>query len=264
MSHYMTALAMKQKGLKPSEKIVLYWLADHYNGETGDCFPSIDRLAKCCEMSRRSVENQLKSLEGMGFVTREQRRRDEGGKTSNRYILNLNESDTQNLRMGSAKSAHGDTQNLRMNNLGINNLGIEPKEPSVQKDRFEEFWGVFPKRENRRGSKKLATAKYLKAVKDGISEDRLIAAAKSYSQTKQAKDGFAQNASTWLNQAGWEAEEASPDKTSAPVDRAAMAADSIKTGKAFLCTQITAAVAREAIERGLVTGAQCRAVNVSI
>ena len=35
MSHYMTALAMKQKGLKPATKIVLYWIADHHNGETG-------------------------------------------------------------------------------------------------------------------------------------------------------------------------------------------------------------------------------------
>jgi hypothetical protein len=41
MSHYMTALAMKQRGLKPAAKIVLYWLADHHNGETGRCFPSL-------------------------------------------------------------------------------------------------------------------------------------------------------------------------------------------------------------------------------
>ena len=43
MSHYMTALAMKQKGLKPAAKVVLYWIADHHNGETGQCNPSIKR-----------------------------------------------------------------------------------------------------------------------------------------------------------------------------------------------------------------------------
>jgi len=125
MSHYMTALAMSQAGLKPATKIVLYWLADHHNGETGQCNPSISRLSKCCEMSRRSVENHLAELVRLGLVVRKSMRRDKGGKTSNAYVLNLLQSDAQNLRMGYAKSAHGDAQNLRMKNLGIYNLGNE-------------------------------------------------------------------------------------------------------------------------------------------
>ena len=36
----MTALAMKQQGLRPATKVVLYWIADHHNSETGDCFPA--------------------------------------------------------------------------------------------------------------------------------------------------------------------------------------------------------------------------------
>ena len=63
MSHYMTALAMKQQGLRPATKVVLYWIADHHNSETGDCFPSINRLAVLCEMSRRSVETHITALE---------------------------------------------------------------------------------------------------------------------------------------------------------------------------------------------------------
>ena len=62
MSHYMTALAMKQQGLTPAAKIVLYWLADHHNGETGDCFPSHKRLAELSEMTDRSVRNHLADL----------------------------------------------------------------------------------------------------------------------------------------------------------------------------------------------------------
>ena len=121
MSHYMTALAMKQKGLKPAAKIVLYWLADHHNGETGQCNPSINRLAKCCEMSRRSVENHIAALVDVGLLKVENAFRDKGGKTSNSYTLMLDDTDAQNLRMGSAKSAHGDAQNLRMKNLVNNN-----------------------------------------------------------------------------------------------------------------------------------------------
>jgi len=111
MSHYMTALAMKQTGLKPATKIVLYWLADHHNGETGKCFPSINRLAELSEMSRRAVEGHLDILEKLGLITRVQQYRDTGGKTANSYVLGLSEksmeqSDAQNLRMVCAKSAH--------------------------------------------------------------------------------------------------------------------------------------------------------------
>jgi hypothetical protein len=130
MSHYMTALAMKQKGLKPAAKIVLYWLADHHNGETGQCNPSINRLAKCCEMSRRSVENHIAALVDVGLLKVENAFRDKGGKTSNSYTLMLDDTDAQNLRMGSAKSAHGDAQNLRMKNLVNNNPVSEPETQS--------------------------------------------------------------------------------------------------------------------------------------
>ena len=137
MSHYMTALAMRQTGLKPATKIVLYWLADHHNERSGECFPSIARLAELCEMSRRSVETHLAELEAAGLIERALRFREGGGKTSNTYILKLADSDAQNLRMGSAKSAHGDAQNLRMNNLGNNNLGNKPP-PTPQGGRRRE------------------------------------------------------------------------------------------------------------------------------
>ena len=78
----MTALAMKQQGLRPATKVVLYWIADHHNSETGDCFPSINRLAVLCEMSRRSVETHITALEDQGLLKRKAQYRDTGGKTS--------------------------------------------------------------------------------------------------------------------------------------------------------------------------------------
>jgi hypothetical protein len=129
MSHYMTALAMRQAGLKPAAKIVLYWIADHHNGETGQCNPSIARIAACSEMSRRSVEAQISILAEAGLISVTPCYRDKGGKTSNSYTLSLVESDVQNLRIPPAKSAHGDAQNLRMKNLVIYNLGNEQESP---------------------------------------------------------------------------------------------------------------------------------------
>ena len=121
----MTALAMRQTGIKPAAKIVLYWLADHHNGETGQCNPSINRLAKCCEMSRRSVENHLQTLQDAGLIKVSNKFREQGGQTSNIYTLCMIDTPTQNLRTPHAKSAQGDAQKLRTMNLGTSNLGIE-------------------------------------------------------------------------------------------------------------------------------------------
>ena len=98
MSHYMTALAMRQTGIKPAAKIVLYWIADHHNGETGECFPSINRLADLCEMSRRAVEGHIAELERIGLLKRHTRIVSGRGQTSNGYTLHLVETAPQNLR----------------------------------------------------------------------------------------------------------------------------------------------------------------------
>lgn len=132
MSHYMTALAMRQVNLKPAAKVVLYWLADHHNERTGACFPSIARLAELCEMSRRSVEAHLSDLEGAGLIERRQRHRDGGGKATNQYILKIHNGDAQNPRMPPAKSAHTPCAKsahditLEDNNLGSELLSMGP------------------------------------------------------------------------------------------------------------------------------------------
>ncbi len=119
-------------------------------------------------MSRRSVENQLSKLEEKGLICIKSRRRDQGGKTSNSYILTMQNCDAQNLRMGSAKSAHGYTQNLRMNNLGNNNLGNE-----LERDDFQEgFQGVFhkPKPRSKKSQAERCIEIASKARRSGVDE----------------------------------------------------------------------------------------------
>jgi hypothetical protein len=196
----MTALAMEQD-LAPAPKIVLYWIANHHNGETGLCFPSINRLAKVCRMSRRSVEKHIADLAGLGLIQVTQRFRAEGGKTSNSYQLFLKSSqefqtDAQNLRMGSAKSAHGDTQNLRMNNLVRRNLG---KEPNNIDEVFDEFWKHYPRKINKAAAKQsFATA--LTKEKSCV----IIKGAKEYSESvKPDEIRFVPYPRTWLRQERW-------------------------------------------------------------
>lgn len=72
MSHNATNWAIRQRGLKPATKLVLWQLCDRHNPDQG-CFPSQDKLADDCEMSRSALNEHLKALEEKGLIRREQR-----------------------------------------------------------------------------------------------------------------------------------------------------------------------------------------------
>ena len=205
MSHYMTALAMKQQGLRPATKVVLYWIADHHNSETGDCFPSINRLAVLCEMSRRSVETHITALEDQGLLKRISQYRDTGGKTANSYLLELtgtleNSDDTQNLRMGSEKFAHGDTQNLRMNNLVRRNLGNKTNNIDQNEKYFDKFWTTYP----RKIGKAAAKQSFFTALQK-TNAKKIIEAARDFGNSMQNQEKqFIPHPRTWLRQKRWE------------------------------------------------------------
>ncbi|QCP87862.1 helix-turn-helix domain-containing protein [Cereibacter sphaeroides] len=69
MSHEATNWAIKQRGLKPTTKIVLRHLCDRFNPDYG-CFPSQDRLAHDCEISRSTLNGHLGQLEAVGLLRR--------------------------------------------------------------------------------------------------------------------------------------------------------------------------------------------------
>lgn len=69
MSHDATNWAIKQRGLKPTTKIVLWHLCDRFNPDYG-CFPSQARLAHDCEISRSTLNEHLGQLEAVGLLRR--------------------------------------------------------------------------------------------------------------------------------------------------------------------------------------------------
>ena len=69
MSHDATNWAIKQRGLKPATKIVLWHLCDRFNPDYG-CFPSQARLAHDCEISRSTLNDHLRQLEAGGLLSR--------------------------------------------------------------------------------------------------------------------------------------------------------------------------------------------------
>ena len=69
MSHDATNWAIKQRGLKPTTKIVLWHLCDRFNPDYG-CFPSQVRLAHDSEISRSTLNEHIGQLEATGLLRR--------------------------------------------------------------------------------------------------------------------------------------------------------------------------------------------------
>lgn len=198
----MTALAMKQRGLPPYSKILLYWLADHHNAETNRCFPSLTRLSKLCEISKRSVQNHLQNLKACGLISIEHSYRDDGQQTSNNYILNLNEDWVHDMPGGGAEDATPGVQDMPSNNLGSNNLGSEivlvRNVDQTIKD-FETWWKVYP----RKVGKFKASPAFAKACHI-TNFNELLEATKRFAKVCEGQEKqFIPHPATWLNQQRW-------------------------------------------------------------
>lgn len=87
MSHRATDWAIKQRGLKPATKMILWHLAHCHNPEHG-CFPSHEYLAENAEMSVSTVQRHIKELEALGLISRSKVKR-KGRFDRTEYVLHL-------------------------------------------------------------------------------------------------------------------------------------------------------------------------------
>lgn len=67
-------------------KAVYMYLKDRSNKE-GQCYPAIGTVAKELQLSRRTVERAIDDLVRAGLITKEQRWRENGGRSSLLFTL---------------------------------------------------------------------------------------------------------------------------------------------------------------------------------
>lgn len=110
MSHDATNWAIKQRGIKPALKVVLWHLCDRYNPDNG-CFPSQETLAFDAEVSRSALNTYLDELEERGLIAREQRREKGSNKQERtRYRLAFEDGfEPKALEKPCPVSGHGST-----------------------------------------------------------------------------------------------------------------------------------------------------------
>lgn len=202
MSHYMTALAMKQEGLKPATKIVLYWLADHHNGETGKCFPSLARLCKVTEMGKTALVGHLDTLEKLGLIERLRKYDNNGAFKSTDYVLTLKD-DTlvRNTDNPCSDFAPPLVRNANTN-LVSNNLGSKPYTSSKDDEvnyYFDQLWEMYPRKVGKGQARKA-----FKAASKKIEFYDLLPKLMDYVETLNGKDKqYMPHLSTWLNGERW-------------------------------------------------------------
>ena len=80
--------AIEQADVKSPDKFVLFMLAYRDNpDEPHGCFPSLNRIAKDCGLSRSTVQECIKRLLSTGKVKMEHRRGTKGHPSSNYYTM---------------------------------------------------------------------------------------------------------------------------------------------------------------------------------
>ena len=84
---YFTEIYAKE--LPHRAKAVYMYLKDRSNKE-GQCYPAISTVAKELQLSRRTVERAIDDLVRAGLVTKEQRWRENGGRSSLLFTLKGN------------------------------------------------------------------------------------------------------------------------------------------------------------------------------
>lgn len=83
MGYFSTVYSMD---LPHRAKTVYMYLKDR-SDSSGRCYPSIGTIARELQMSRRTVERAISDLVQVGLVEKEQRWRENGGKSSLLYTV---------------------------------------------------------------------------------------------------------------------------------------------------------------------------------
>ena len=79
------------KKLDAHSQVLFMWLCS-FTDEKGQCYPSVNRLAECCGLSRKTIIDRVRILIDRGFLTKTARY-SEKSQQSNLYQIHLIPSD---------------------------------------------------------------------------------------------------------------------------------------------------------------------------
>jgi len=222
------ALAFAQVDIPTAARFVLVALANRAD-EDGYCWPGLKDLERRTGLTDRAIQKALKLLVDRKRLTITRRFHDNGQQTSNLYRLSLPSSLESN-----GESSWADTVNhvrggtelhspLRANHVRGEGEPRSPKSSSEQSSEqsiehypysppqrgvmsvvstsatdFHEFWKAYPQKTG----KKAALRAWQKA-RDRPPISEILAAISRAKNSRQWRNGYIPNPSTWLHQGRW-------------------------------------------------------------
>ena len=73
----------------PHRAVAVYMYLKDRADKDGKCYPAIGTIARELKLSRSTVKRAIADLENTGYLRKEQRWRENGGKSSNMYYVKL-------------------------------------------------------------------------------------------------------------------------------------------------------------------------------
>ena len=213
MSVQALTWAFDVEGLTSTQKFILVVLGN-YADEDNRCFPGQERIASVVGVTRQTVSQNLKALEGFGFISRERRERENGSRTSDRFVLHVG-GNVGKLNVGQTVGQCRDFHESMSAKQGDQNLKITISEPSdgdLLDLSFERFYRTYPKKVGKQD----AMRAFRKAVKVAGGVEVVLAGVDRYAADPNLPPKqFIPNPSTWLNRGSWD-DEPLPERDDAP------------------------------------------------
>ena len=180
------------RGLTCAQKLVLLALANRHNPDTGQCNPSLDRLAEDVGITRRNVINHVNALVDAGHIVREHKVTTTGYKASQYRFPGVDTITTGSVGADTTPSVGIDTTP----SVGIDTSSETKKETKDSAYPFSSFWEVYPR--------KVAKPQAEKAWKKLKDKDRYVCLSHIGHRTWPTDKQFIPHPATFLNQRRWE------------------------------------------------------------
>ena len=211
--------AIRSSKLESTTKLVCYTIWSHMASDGTGCFPSYALIAEESGLGRSTVILHVQKAAEAGFLVIDNRQRENGSATSNRYRPTMPQV-VQQLDGGSPIAGLGVVQELDPhNNPSLTaQTNTPPKAPKGAEagEGFDEFWKAYPR--------KVGKPNALKAWKRLKPDLAIVLEAirrwKSSDQWTKNNGIYIPYPASWLNAEGW--------NDAVPGEKAALSADEVK------------------------------------
>tara|TARA_S200002703_G_scaffold158366_1_gene168546 strand:- start:1187 stop:1978 length:792 start_codon:yes stop_codon:yes gene_type:complete len=176
-------------------------LAGYADSETGQAYPGRTLLSKRLDCSTKTVDRAVAELMGVGAIKKQQRVKDGHYQSSLYTVVRIDPASGKSRPRvtDDATPRHSRPDPVSPVSQRTRTTELEPEEQEQLNNKFEQFWAVYPKKDD----KGLARRSFEKALKRA-SLEQIVAGAEKYRDDPNREQAFTKNPSTWLNADAWE------------------------------------------------------------